>query len=106
MTNEDFENSRNVILKRCIAETNRKGPEYASDDNRLRNFEEIAAVLNISPAQVAYTFFHKHLNSIQKYVLNPDFDGVEDMTSRFADAINYLIFVNCCIQKAKNSEKK
>lgn len=85
-----------------------KKEEYATDDDRLLNFRQIAAFEGRTMSQVAATYFLKHIQSITRVVqsrgpyawcwVTPG--GGEGLKQRIADARLYLLLLAACIEEA------
>lgn len=68
-----------------------KRPEYTEgNEDVLNNFKVIARELGLSPFEVWYVYFRKHIASIQQFCKNPDMKTSEPIAGRVADAMNYL----------------
>jgi len=84
---------------------NWKRKEYSSQDDRLQNFREIAALTGTSMPQVALTYLLKHIQSIKNAVMTGNVDwcwegeGGEGMKQRIADSRNYLLLLAACLDE-------
>lgn len=79
-----------------------KGPEYTfHSTNRLRNFDDVAAMTNATPEQVLFTYMYKHFSSIASYCGDPDRKLSEPIESRIADMINYLLLLYLMTHRRK-----
>ena len=68
-----------------------KRPGYTQDSNDvLSNFKKAAEMNGITPMQAWGTYFYKHVAAILSYAKDPDIPQAEDLSGRFADAVNYL----------------
>lgn len=94
MTTQQFDLLRADMstLRESIVQTKR--PEYTEGHTDvLHNFKVVAEELGITPVQVWYVYFRKHIASISQYAKG----GVplsESLHSRVADAMNYLDLLN------------
>ena len=82
-----------------------KQGEYTTREDTLQNFKQVAAMEGRSPAEVAFCYLLKHIQSIglmtrrkERRWFWEDENG-EGAKQRFADARNYLIFVMACIEE-------
>lgn len=78
-----------------------KGAEYAGDADRLSNFKRGAALVGVTPLQVALIYASKHYDAISTYIKN-DAQGKTQILSeaiegRFEDLINYCILMKALI---------
>ena len=84
---------------------NWKRKEYSSQDDRLQNFREIAALTGTNMPQVALTYLLKHIQSIKNAVMTGNVDwcwegeGGEGMKQRIADSRNYLLLLAACLDE-------
>ena len=68
-----------------------KRPEYTEGhEDVLNNFKVVAAELGISPIQVWYVYFRKHVASISQFAKDPSRQMSEPVDGRICDAMNYL----------------
>jgi len=68
-----------------------KRPGYTQDSNDvLSNFKKAAEMNGITPMQAWGTYFYKHVAAILSYAKDPNIPQAEDLSGRFADAVNYL----------------
>lgn len=73
------------------------GAEYASDTNRLANFENLSDKLhNVTPEQVCLIFMQKHIDGIYTYI-NTRQEQRDSIFGRITDAINYLLILECIL---------
>ena len=72
----------------------KKGDEYANDDDRLMNFKRNAASLGVLPELILMVYAEKHFGSIQHYVkkgcLFEDPEMTEPIVGRIYDLQNYM----------------
>lgn len=90
MTQREFNRIIRAAEERKLAIMQSKGNEYCrSEEDRLANFKRIAATLNLSPIQVWYVYFQKHMDAIISYI-NTGKEGSEPIDGRIDDASVYL----------------
>lgn len=91
MTNEQFD-----ILMEQLSTYRRsivlaKRPEYTEGHpDVLNNFKVVAKELGLTPIQVWYVYFRKHVASISQFAGHPERTQSESIDGRIADAVNYL----------------
>lgn len=98
------------FAKREAAILEYKAGEYANCEDRLQNFHEQAVIQGMPPAEIALTYFLKHVLSIAKAVRNSGSqqwvwtteNGTEGLKQRFADARNYLLLMAACIDEEES----
>jgi len=87
-----------------------KRNEYASGEDRLQNFREVAGFLGQKPAEVALVYLLKHVQSIAlsvrtgKYAWKWETEGGEGLKQRIADARNYLLLLAACIDEESEAK--
>lgn len=68
-----------------------KRPEYTEGHSDvLNNFKVVANELGLTPVQVWYVYFRKHIASIGQYAKDPTVPTSEPIDGRIMDAMNYL----------------
>ncbi len=97
MKSIEFRALVNATADNLLELTDTKGREYANSDDQLANFKRLADQLNLSPAQIAYVYLTKHLDSIQSHIRDPEKLLSEPVESRIDDAILYLILLKALL---------
>lgn len=89
----------------------RKGEEYASEEDRLKNFRTVAEMMDLDPEEVCANYLLKHIQSLALSVRTGEFDwvwrdedGDEGLKQRVADAINYLFLLAAIIENQRGEE--
>lgn len=92
MEKEEYINLRNALIELADSIMKSKQPEYTNNHwDVLHNFKSTAKRLNISPQKAWGVFLDKHIQSILSHATNHDLNQAEPISTRYADAINYLI---------------
>lgn len=91
LDNDTFFSIVGAVFQRCLEVLNEKGHTYAGDDNRLANFERIAARRGISPGAVIDIYRMKHEDSIATFRREGRDTDSEPPEMRYVDDINYLL---------------
>ena len=105
MTPIEFENLRDEFLTKESAILEWKRGEYASGEDRLQNFREVAALTGLRLSEVALIWLLKHIQSIALavrtggYTWTWDTEGGEGLKQRFVDARNYLLLLAACLEE-------
>ena len=105
MTPEQFENLRDEFLIHEARLLDWKAGEYSDRVDRLLNFRQVAAFLNMRPSEVALSYLLKHVQSIalavqsKKYAWTWEAEGGEGLKQRIADARNYLLLLAACLEE-------
>lgn len=92
MKNCEFSNRVDEIFKICKEVLTSKGDAYARDDDRFANFNRLAEQLVLPRTTIWKVYFQKHMDAIESYMAGYRGDP-EKITSRFVDAINYLLLL-------------
>lgn len=100
MTTKEFDKVLDEVLESTVKVMRSKSEEYATDDNKLHNFDQGARMTGQTREKVLYGFALKHLisindirNDIEKGIL----PSKELLDEKFGDAINYLILEKASI---------
>ncbi len=72
-----------------------KNDKYATDGDRLHNFNSGASIAGGTPAQACWGYLAKHLTALRDMVENDDFSDREDFLEKCQDSINYIRFLWC-----------
>lgn len=73
-----------------------KGNDY-SGDNRLANFERIAAEMNLKPEMVLWIYFKKHTDRLRTYIIDGAVSS-ESVVDSILDCRNYLALLRLMIE--------
>jgi diketogulonate reductase-like aldo/keto reductase len=79
----------NLLATANDIENAKRGAYTVGSDDVLANFKRVAERIGSTPAQVALTYYLKHIDSIITMVKRPDIIDPEPAIGRFADTINY-----------------
>ena len=105
MNSEQFARIFDKQVQRCSETLLGKAAEYATDDDRLHNFNTAAALTGETPQQALGGFMVKHTVSV--YDLIADEPNKHDMAlwdEKITDHINYLILLKAVITEAAEQE--
>jgi hypothetical protein len=103
MNTEQFDRIRNTLNTMREEIVLAKRPEYTEGNaDVLHNFKQLAEEINITPMQVWYVYFRKHVASISQFCADPKRTTSEPIVGRVADAMNYLDLLNALINDNTN----
>lgn len=88
MTRNEFQSLMKTEFENLLETNNRKGHDYAGDDDALSNFKKHADELGLTPEQVWAVYAGKHWDSIVTYVREGDVKS-EPIEGRIHDLILY-----------------
>ena len=95
MSTELFDKITQALNEKRRAIVLAKRPEYTEgNEDVLNNFKVVAKELGVSPKQVWYVYFRKHVSSIGQYCADPKRQMSEPIEGRICDAMNYLELLN------------
>ncbi|MDD2679530.1 MAG: hypothetical protein PHO03_01830 [Candidatus Omnitrophica bacterium] len=97
MVAKDFERLFDRRVGACREVMIEKAKEYASEDDRLHNFERGADFLKQNPSTVCLNYMTKHLVSIYDIVQGEEQVTQALLDEKIGDAINYLILLEACL---------
>lgn len=104
MTNERFNELVEQLRGASIDTLLRKNSGYATEDDRLHNFNAGAEISGLTPAQTAWGYLTKHLVALRDKVWRSDFTDVDDFLEKCQDSINYIVLI-WCLGHENNAER-
>ena len=95
MKAEEFNEVLSYVVSHINSSLSAKAEEYATDNDRLRNFKIAASLTENTPKQAAWGMLVKHLVSISDMIQNDQTKTYtpEMWDEKIGDAINYLILI-------------
>ncbi len=107
MNSEQFSRIFDQQMQVCSDILFRKAGEYATDDNRLHNFDVAGALESIEPVQALGGMMAKHTVSVYDMIRagNPGQFSMEQWDEKITDHINYLILLKAAVYEAVNGDK-
>jgi len=91
MIRSDYEKAKAELLNKAEEIENAKRPAYTcGNEDVLHNFKTVAERLGTTTFQTWGTYFLKHIDAITALAKSPEIPQAEEISGRFADAINYL----------------
>lgn len=107
MKKEEFDGWSWALLEKAERIQNEKGPAYTfANEDVLTNFKTVATRLNLTPLQVWGVYAMKHFDAISSYAGDTSIPQAEDISGRFADAINYLKLGYALVMEERNEVLK
>jgi hypothetical protein len=109
MTSEYF---NKIVDARCTKIHNvlvEKAKEYATEDDRLHNFDRCANITGQSRERCLDGFMLKHYTSYRDILDNIDkgiIPSYELLNEKVTDLINYFILFEACVIEKINNEKE
>lgn len=107
-TVQDMDRVVDEFSEKTISLLRSKAADYANDEDRLKNFREVASAANTTPEKVCFIYMMKHVQAIGNMVDRDDFvwewtkpDGSEGAKQRIADAINYLFLLAANVEHSQ-----
>jgi hypothetical protein len=98
MNISEFDSSRESLAAERLAIVMAKRPEYTEGHiDVLNNFKVVAREVGLTPIQVWYVYFRKHVASISQFAKNPTMSQSEPIKGRICDAMNYLELLNALV---------
>ena len=101
MNDKDFNEVVSQRVQKIQSILQSKAVEYASDGDRLANFEDGARMHNITRERALNGMMLKHEVSVQEIIKNIDrgiLPSVELLEEKIGDNINYLILLEASIK--------
>ena len=104
MDQETFDKVVNQAISRSITLLNKKGKEYTSDDDRLRQFKKTAIMESKLPTETLFTMADKHISSIADMVNHPRDFTIVYWQSKVDDLRNYTFLLDALIVEMSEEE--
>ena len=83
-----------------------KRPEYTLESaNALQNFDSIAERYGLTPMQVIFVYWQKHLDALASN-LALGVPNSENIDTRFADALNYLLLLYAAYKREQGPTER
>jgi hypothetical protein len=102
MTDAEFTVMLNERISSIQTILNGKKKEYATEQDRMHNFNQAAQIENSTPIDMAWAFLMKHFVSVQDIVKGFKSDVVTPralVKEKIGDLINYLIIIEALLWK-------
>lgn len=101
MTKERFEELLRELDGNSTETLIQKNAKYAPGDDALHNFNAGGDVFGGTAAQACWGYLTKHLVALRDKVQNDDFRDREDLLEKCQDSINYIRFLWCLGNEAR-----
>jgi hypothetical protein len=92
MTNKEFDDILVEQIELCRGIAASKGVDYSGDNDRLKNFKDVAAQLGGTPQYALGVYLMKHVDSIKTWIKRGELKG-EPIEAKIDDAIMYLLLL-------------
>ena len=101
MSRKQFERLLDELDGQSLETLKTKNARYSSPDDTLHNFNAGAEIMGVTPAQCAWGYATKHLVALRDKILKDDFSDRDDLLEKCQDIINYIRFIWCLANQAK-----
>lgn len=105
---EDFNVLVNNTVQKIFELAEKKGGEYAGDEDRLANFRRNAEALGLSMEDVWSVYSAKHWDAIMQYVKDlrtgKTRERMESISGRAEDMIVYLLLFLAMVDERENND--
>ncbi len=105
LTEEEFESFFKKRIEKCKATLLKKSEEYSAENDKMRNFNVVARMMNMTPQQVAFMFMMKHFESVYEIVMNEKEVTLEMWDEKMGDLMNYFFLIDAMMQKELEDEQ-
>jgi hypothetical protein len=96
MREKDFYKLVDKRFAECMGIMKSKGTAYSGLEDKLGNFKRVAKNLAMTPEQVWYVYFAKHLDALSAF-LRGEYKDSEPIQGRIMDLINYLFLLDAIL---------
>jgi len=100
MEAQKFYDTIEDLIDECFEIMKAKGLAYSGKSDSFANFKRVAKNLSMSPYNVWYVYFAKHLDSLASWI-REEYSDSEPITGRIKDLINYLFLLYGMIKENK-----
>lgn len=102
MNSEQFAKIFDEQMHLCSSMLFKKAKEYATDDDRMHNFNAAAGLTGKTPVQALQGFLLKHTVSLNDMMSSddPTYYTQDQWTEKISDSINYLILLQALLAEA------
>lgn len=105
MINEEFQKILNDRLCKIKTTLDKKAGEYSSDEDRLYNFKQAAAIMGVEPQEALWGMAVKHLVSVQDLVYKNLENTKANVNEKIGDLINYLILLEALLSEEREESQ-
>jgi len=105
ITEEEFEKFFEERVQKCRQTLIRKAKEYASDSDKMHNFNEAARMLKLKPHQIAFYYMMKHFQSVTDIILKDKDVPPEVWDEKLGDLMNYFFLIDAMWRKAHDQNR-
>lgn len=105
MKEERFYKLTDKLILDCMEIMRSKGTAYSGLEDKLGNFKRVAKNLALTPRQVWYVYFAKHLDALSAW-LRGEYRDSESIGGRIKDLINYLFLLHAIIEEDNEKTTK
>lgn len=102
MNNEDF--TRNIQGRFAQSEETllKKAKEYASDEDRLHNFQVAAKLQGMTAREALGGMMAKHVVSVYDLIRQPELASPEVWDEKLGDNLNYLLLLSAVVEEERS----
>ncbi len=99
ITEREFETLFEERVRKCREVLVKKSKEYSSNNDKMRNFNVTARMMDILPEQAAWMFMMKHFQSVYDIIMHEKPVSKEMWDEKIGDLINYLLLIDAMFTK-------
>jgi len=93
-------------VNKCKEVISKKGLEYGTNYNVLKNFFYTGMFLGENPEKVAFMYMLKHFESLKSIIYDGKITTDEVYEEKITDLLNYLFIIDALIKERRNQERK
>jgi len=102
MDSNNFNRNIEARIESCKATLIKKAGEYATDGDRLHNFQVAAKLQGITPREALGGMMAKHTVSVYDLIRQPELASPEMWTEKLGDHLNYLLLLSALVEEEQN----
>jgi hypothetical protein len=106
---DEFNKISEYIFGNCLNVLTQKNKEYASDEDKLANFKEAAALKDETPEKALWGMWVKHIISIKKIIRDIDMGILPTekiFLEKVTDNINYSVLLAGLLEERLANDSK
>ncbi len=99
MNNQEFQNYFELQVLRSKKTLLKKAEHYATDQDRMVNFNQAAGLNDSSAEEALWGMLTKHLVSVSTMVIFPDSYNKKIWREKLGDSLNYLFLLSAMVEE-------
>jgi len=103
MKEDRFMELRKHLDKYCEDILTTKGMAYSGKEDKLGNFKRLSTMVRLTPVEVWFVYFMKHVDAVASYV-REEYKDSESIEGRIADIRNYADLLYAIVNEEEDED--